>query len=366
MRKFIMMAAVAGMFCMAGCSDNDDPEPVIDPVMTSEGVFVVNTGNMGGNIAGSLSYLNYSSNTIANNVFYDANGQYVGDTFNDGIVYGDKIYLAVDKSNVVHVVNSETLKLEKTIAMDATMSSPRRLAAYDDKVYVTLLTGYLAQIDPATMSVTKTIEVGPNPEAVVVYNDLLYVAVSDGYNSAGDYANACVAVVDPKTMTVTKKIQAGKNLTDLATNGESLFVLSSGEYEAGTWKQINYGVKEIKNDQASEILFPATMMGMNATTLYYIDNGYGASSISYGKYDLKSGVTSSWISGSDIKSPAGLGVDALTGNTYVLSYNLGESGYADYRAAGYMARYDENDALKGTYTVGIGAVRVFFKNVEKK
>lgn len=365
MKKFLLMAAVAGVFCFTGCSDSDEPGPVIDPVMTSEGVFVVNSGNLGGNIAGSLSYLDYSTNTIANNVFYDANGQYVGDTFNDGLVYGDKMYLAVDNSNVVHVLNAGTLKLEKTIAMDATMSSPRRLAAYDGKVYLTLFSGYLAQIDPATMSVVKTIEVGPNPEAVVAYNDKLYVAVSDGYNSAGDYANACVAVVDPKTMTVTKKIQAGKNLTDLATNGESLFVLSSGEYEAGTWKQINYGVKEIKNDQASEILFPATMMGINATTLYYIDNGYGASSISYGKYDLKSGATSSWISGSDIKSPAGLGVDALSGNTYVISYNLGESGYADYKAAGYMARYDENDALKGTYTVGIGAVRVFFNNVER-
>ena len=366
MKKYFYIAAIVGLLGFSGCSnDEDGPEPIIDPVMYSTGAFVVNSGNMGKNIPGSLSYFDYSTGTVTNNAFYEANGQYVGDTFNDGLVWGDKIYLAVDQSNVVQVMDRGTLKLEKTIEMDATKSNPRRLAGYDNKVYVTLFTGYLAQIDPVTMSVTATVEVGPNPEAVVAYNDKLYVAVSDGYNSKGGYSEACVAVVDPKAMQVVKKINAGINLTDLATNGESLFVLSSGEYEAGTWKQINYGVKEIKNDQASEILFPATMMGINAETLYYIDNGYMADAVSYGKYDIASGKTSAWISGSDIKSPSGLGVDDLTNSAFVLSYNVGESGYADYSAAGYMVGYDGDGKKIGTYNVGIGAVRMFFNHQEK-
>ena len=239
-------------------------------------------------------------------LFFEVNGQYIGDTFNDGIVFGDNIYLAVNGSNVIQVLDCNTLKLKKTITLDNEKSGPRRLAGLDNYVYVTLFSGYLAKIDTKTLNVTETIEVGPNPEAVVVYNKQLYVAVSDGINSANDFADACVAVVDPVKMTVTKKISAGKNLTDLATDGEKLFVLSSGEYELTTWKQINYGVREIKGDKVSDILFAATSMALNAGTLYYIDNGYLADAVSYGRYDIRSGAVSSWISGAEVKFPADL------------------------------------------------------------
>ena len=195
MKKYLFMA-VAAMFCFSGCSDNDDPDPVIDPVDSTKGVFVVNAGVMGTS-SGTLSYLNLEDNVILNNAFFEVNGQYIGDTFNDGIVFGDNIYLAVNGSNVIQVLDRNTLKLKKTITLDNEKSGPRRLAGLDNYVYVTLFSGYLAKIDTKTLNVTETIEVGPNPEAVVVYNKQPYVAVSDGINSANDFADACVAVVDP-------------------------------------------------------------------------------------------------------------------------------------------------------------------------
>lgn len=358
MKKYLFMA-VAAMFCFSGCSDNDDPDPVIDPVDSTKGVFVVNAGVMGTS-SGTLSYLNLEDNVILNNAFFEVNGQYIGDTFNDGIVFGDNIYLAVNGSNVIQVLDCNTLKLKKTITLDNEKSGPRRLAGLDNYVYVTLFSGYLAKIDTKTLNVTGTIEVGPNPEAVVVYNKQLYVAVSDGINSANDFADACVAVVDPVKMTVTKKISAGKNLTDLATDGEKLFVLSSGEYELTTWKQINYGVREIKGDKVSDILFAATSMALNAGTLYYIDNGYLADAVSYGRYDIRSGAVSSWISGAEVKFPAGFGVDRVTGDAYILSNNMGEGGFADYTSPGYMVRYDAEGGYVGKYDVGVCPTRVFF------
>lgn len=360
MKRCLYAAAIAGLLCFAGCSDNEDgPEIIIDPVMSTTGVYVVNAGVWNSSNSGTLSYLPLNENKIYNNVFFEATGQYVGDTFNDGIVTADKIYLAVNGSSVVHVLDRGTLKLEKTISFTGNTTGPRRLAQIEGDVYVTLFSGYLAKIDGKTLAVTS-VEVGPNPEAVVVYDEKLYVAVSDALNSAGDYSGSCVAVVDPKTLTVTKRIDAGKNLTDLATNGAELFVLSSGEYEPVTWKQINYGVKQIKGDEASEILFPATYMAIRNETVYYIDNAYLVESTTYGKYDVKSGRTSAWIPATEVKSPAGLGIDVDYGEAYILSNNLGEGGYVDYTVSGYMVRYDSDGKFMGKYDVGVCPTRLFF------
>ncbi len=364
MKKCIYAAAIAGLLSFSGCSDNEDgPVLIIDPVMSTSGVYVVNAGVWNTN-SGTLSYLPLNENKIYNNVFFEANGQYVGDTFNDGISTTNRIYLAVNGSNVVQVLNRSTLKVEKTISFTGDTTGPRRLAQRDGDVYVTLYSGYLAKIDGETLNVTS-VKVGPNPEAVVVYDDKLYVAVSDALNSAGDFSGSCVAVVDPETMTVTKRIEAGKNLTDLATNGSELFVLSSGEYEPVTWKQINYGVKQIKGDAVSEILFPATYMSMRNETVYYIDNAYLVESTTYGKYDVKTGKTSSWISATEVKSPAGFSVDLDFGEAYILSNNLGEGGFVDYTVPGYMVRYDVDGKYVGKYDVGVCPTRIFFARDEK-
>lgn len=359
MKKYLFLV-VAVMLGFSSClNDKDDPEIIIDPSMSTTGVYVVNAGIMSMS-SGTLSYFDYQNSTIYNNVFRDTNGVEIGDTFNDGIVYDNKIYLAVNGSNVIHVVDRSTLKLEKTIVLDKEKSGPRRLAGYNGNIYVTLFSGYLAKINTKTLTVTETIEIGPNPEAIVVYENQLYVAVSDALNQNTESSDACIAVVDPGKMAVTKRIQAGKNLTDLATNGSALFVLSSGEYESMTWKQINYGVKKVDGDKVSDILFAATDMVIKDNTIYYIDNGYLVESVSYGKYDINSGSKSNWIEASEVQFPAGIGIDPTTGDAFILSNNMGEGGYADYTSPGYMVHYAIDGAYKGKYNTGVCPTRVFF------
>lgn len=363
-KKIFIPAVVTALMCFAGCQIDDGPELIIDPVMTTTGVFVVNTGVWPNN-TGTLSFLPLNENKVYNNVFFEVNGQYVGDTFNDGLVTSDKIYLAVNGSNVIQVVDRGTMKQNKTIEFGGAANGPRRLTEYEGNIYVTLFSGYLAKIDATTMTVSSTVEVGPNPEAVVGLDGKLYVAVSDALNSAGGFSGACVAVVDPAKMIVTEKIEAGINLTDLATNGRDLFVLSSGEYEPITWKQINYGVKQIKGHEVTDILFPATYMAMRDETIYYIDNAYLVESTTYGKYDVKSGKSSSWIAATEVKSPAGFNVNVDSGDVYMLSNSLGEGGYVDYTAAGYMVRYDADGKYLGRYDVGVCPTRIFFARDEK-
>ena len=74
----------------------------------STGAYVVNSGNMYNKIESSLTAIDYASSTATQNVFKTANGRTLGNTANDGIVYGDKIYLAVDQSNTIEVIDKKT------------------------------------------------------------------------------------------------------------------------------------------------------------------------------------------------------------------------------------------------------------------
>ena len=61
-----------------------------------------------------------------------------------------------------------------------------------------------------------------------------------------------------------------------------------------------------------------------------------------------------------VVSPAGIDVDPASGDIFVLSYNLGEYGYADYYSDGYVMRYNNGGVRLHKYDVGVGPCAVFF------
>ena len=86
MKKFYLniltLSAMAVAMASCGDSDGDMPEVPESPQETTDpGAFIVNAGAQYANISGSLSYLNLTTSTMTNNVFFDANQQYIGDTF---------------------------------------------------------------------------------------------------------------------------------------------------------------------------------------------------------------------------------------------------------------------------------------------
>ena len=109
MKKYLLGLAVLlmGTAVMTSCSDdNDGPETYLQ--VYSTGAYVVNSGNMYSKIESSLTAIDYASSTATQNVFKTANGRTLGNTANDGIVYGNKIYLAVDQSNTIEVIDKKT------------------------------------------------------------------------------------------------------------------------------------------------------------------------------------------------------------------------------------------------------------------
>lgn len=108
------MAAIS-VSVFTACSDDGTPSPDPSPVTVTEGLFVVNAGNMG-SIPGSLTYIGNDGSTLQN-AFANANGgMTLGDTPNDALVYGSKLYIVVTGSNIVWVADRNSLKIIKQIS----------------------------------------------------------------------------------------------------------------------------------------------------------------------------------------------------------------------------------------------------------
>ena len=371
MRKIIFpFMAMALAMGMGACSDDKEKEPDVPgpgPVEESSyGIFIVNAGNMYSNIDGSLEYIEYNSGNVFEDVFKGANkGQTIGDTFNSGCIFEDDIYLAVTDSRVLHIIDRDDFELEKSISTAEYNGGPRQVTTYNGKVYMTIFgqPGYVAEVDPEKEVITRTVEVGPLPEYIVAFENKLYVTVSDG---RGDGSEACVAIIDPATFTVTERIKGVVNPVNLVTNGNQLFVCAWGQYMSEPpYSQYNYGAYEIKNNTLSEKICDATDMWIRENNLYYISFPYGTDSIKYRVYNTLSKQDTEWIDNKNgVDYPISGGVDPISGDVFILSYELGEGGYASYTSPGYVKRYSADGVFKAQYKTGIGPTSMFFNAFE--
>ena len=77
---------------------------------------MVNSGNLRSNIPGSLTFIDYATGQASQDAFKTANGRVLGDTPQNAVVYGSKMYIAVYQSNLIEVVDRVSLKSLKTIS----------------------------------------------------------------------------------------------------------------------------------------------------------------------------------------------------------------------------------------------------------
>ncbi|MDP4239403.1 MAG: hypothetical protein Q8904_08045 [Bacteroidota bacterium] len=83
---------------------------------SNKGLFVLNQGKYKGNNAG-LNYYDLTASTNYNDYFTTKNNRGLGDTGQDAIRYGSKLYIAVYNSSLIEVINASTGVSIKTIPM---------------------------------------------------------------------------------------------------------------------------------------------------------------------------------------------------------------------------------------------------------
>lgn len=361
MNKIISRLLVAALpLSFAACSDDDGPGRDPEIVTVSDGAFIVNSGNLRNSISGSLTFIDYATGQASQNVFQAANGRVLGDTPQNAVVYGSKMYIAVYQSNLIEVVDRVSLKSLKTISFDAAVGQePRYVVAHGGKVYASMYNGYVQRIDTLSLSVDGVVKVGPNPEEMCVAGNYLYAANSDGQNYQNGYVDGCtVSKISLGSFTEEKKINVGLNPTKMASDGSKVYVITMGDYSEANPATL----RQIVNDNTVSAIAPATLMGAGDGKLYFINAPYGASSIDYKVLDMATGTIATFPT-AGVDSPAAIAVDPVVGDVFISSYNL-VGGYASYSTPGYVEQYKADGSLVKRYDTGVGPCYVNFNIAE--
>jgi YVTN family beta-propeller protein len=346
-----LLAAAALSITLASCHKDKKVTPVTTPV--ANGLYVLNQGLFNHNNS-TLSFYNYTSKQVSPDVFTSTNARGLGDTGNDIEIYGSKMYIVVNISSTVEVVDAKTSKSLKQIKLfnGATAREPRDVVFYKNNAYVTSYDGTVAVIDTAALSVSKYITVGRNPEQLAVANGKLYVANSGGL----DFPNydKTVSVIDLATQTVTKTLNVVVNPQNVvADNYGNVYVLSAGDYSAANPPSLAI-IDDNTDVVKSQTNFDGSNMAIQGDNIYFISSA-GKIVIYNAKTQTVS--NSNFISdGTVITTPYSVNGDATTGEVFVTDAK-------DYTSNGTLYAFDKNGKKEYSVTVGINPGKIaLFKN----
>ena len=246
----LLVFSVAAMAIAVGCSKDEttSKDSGLAGVNVAVGekkaafskLFVLNEGNFQKNNS-TLDFFRFSDGNYVSDAFGSMNPavvQGLGDTGNDLVLHEGKLWVVMNASGAVHVLDAKNEILLKTIHIP----DPRYIAFDKNYAYVSSYAGAVYggeetvgrvyRISLSTYSVDGTIEVGCQPEGIAVSGDKLYVANSGGYNPVHDDT---ISVIDLATFKVTGTIKVASNLHFLKADSEgNLWVSTYGE---STWTQ---------------------------------------------------------------------------------------------------------------------------------
>jgi len=358
MKKIVNLSKV--VFCVslfliafAACEEND-PTPEPEPVIPTSGVFILNQGSYGGNDSG-ISYYDFKTGTTT----FDITNGKLGDTGQDMMIYGSKLYVSVYGSSVIAVIDLLSLETLKNIDMtDGNQPrGPRSLTFYNGKIYVSTHDGNVVRIDTTALAVEAVAKVGSNPEGIAAVNGKLYVANTNGL----DFPNFdnTLSVVDITTFTETKKITVGLNPNGVMADAYGDIYLS---YK-GNYGDIPGGMQKIdtKTDVVTDLSGVSSNQNFTIVDdiLYYFDVAYnldGTTNCTYGRYNVKTEqkVPGEIISdGTKINTAYAIGVDPDNKDVYISDTN--------YFTPDIVYIFSSTGVLKKTFEVGIGAGKFVFK-----
>lgn len=326
-----------------------DPEPI--PDVSANGLYILNEGSFQNNNS-TLSYYDFTTGTFTENIFLDVNHRGLGDVGNDLQQYGSKLYIVVNNSNIVEVVDINTVQSLKTISLSG--KQPRYITFLDNKAYVSCFDGDVVRIDTASLQVEATVHTGLNPDGICVCNGKIYVSNSGGLNSP-NYGNT-VSVIDPASFTVTKDITVGMNPTRIKAWGNRyVYVVSNGDY-------INVPFNFYKIDAQSDELVKTYNMEVVNFEIYqnlayiYTYNYFSMTSSWIKVLDLETDevIKDQFISdGTQLKSPYGIKVNPLNGDVYITDAGT-------FTTNGDVYRFDNQGRKKFSFEAGLNPQAMVF------
>lgn len=347
--KHSIFSATLLLFLVLTACRNEDfifiPETVhvTQPQYTEvDGFYLLNEGRMGANQA-ALDYYNYATGTYTRNIYEEANPNVVmelGDVGNDLAIYGNRLYVVLNCSNKVEVLDKRTAKRIGQV----NIFNCRNIKFHDGYAYVTSYVGPVVlpetgkddevyqlgavfKVDTTTLAVVDSCFVGRQPDELDIVDNKIYVANSGGYSmGVGKGYERTVSVIDIKTFKEEERIDLGINLQYCRADRRGiLWVSSRGDYKNNKGCLFAYNIYKRRIEKTFD--FSVSSMCMEGDSLYAVcgewsDFNAGYSDTKYKIINTRSLAVDNEMfitDGTDtkIKRPYGIAVNPVTKEIYI-------------------------------------------------
>lgn len=370
--KYILLALLAVVMFTA-CREDEVVVPTeydiipdnVSPSSKIAGMYLVNEGNMGSNKC-TLDYLDYVQGYYVRNLYAERNPHVIkelGDVGNDIQIYGSRLYVVVNCSNKVEVLDARTgVRIGQVNIPNCRYIRFKRGYAYVSS-YVgpvqlnnpNAVRGAVYKIDTLSLKPVAKCTVGYQPDELEIIGDYIYVANSGGY-MAPNYDNT-VSVIEIEGFKQVEKIPVGINLSRIkADNYGKLWVTSRGDYE--TVHSNLYVLQKKKNRNEMEVTdtldVPCSNFCISGDSLYYYSTEWNnfsqSNTITYGIINTvtKKVVSNSFITDgteNDITIPYGINIHPETHDIYVTDAK-------NYVSSGVLHCYSKDGKHKWSVRTG--------------
>lgn len=244
--KKIALLVFSVVLGLVACTKGNTSEGNFAGIGTEAGekdkLFIVNQGSFPG--SSTLDLIDLKTKVYQADIFGSANPEVVqglGNTANDIAAIGGKLWVLLNASNQIAIINIADGKLVRYLAVD----SPRYIIREGSYAYVSSygaavngsyydVEGKVYRISLSDYSI-KSVKVGYQPEGLAVLDGKLYVANSGGYQAT---PSSDVSVIDLTSFTKTTSINLPvKNLNRLFSEGGKLWITTYACYNSD-WSQV--------------------------------------------------------------------------------------------------------------------------------
>lgn len=323
MKKNLLFFLLAFAALFTACK----PDPIIDetelPAKEAKRLVVLSEGLFNQNNS-SLAMYDFSTQKLNNKFFETVNNRGLGDTANDMFKYGSKIYIVVNGSSTIEIIDGHTGKSLKQIPMktaDNKAKQPRYAVAYGGKVYVTSFDDTVTRIDTTSLAIDGSVQVGRDPEGICIKNNKIYVANSGGLDYESGNFDSTVSVIDLKSFKEEKKIEVGKNPFQVFADSQGDIYVSTKAIYQGWTKIADATLKKINTTNGStetiENINPSKFTIVN-NKAYILADDYTKAIVTVYDCANKKIINTNLIEGDkNVSVPYSIAVDAFKEDIYL-------------------------------------------------
>ena len=351
MKKTILYILFAAcVLCITGTSCEKQPVDTDNGgIIFERGVFIVNEGQFLSANA-SISFFDPIKDSVYNHIFYRANQVPLGDVAQSMSIRGENAFIVVNNSGKIYRVRRKDMTYQGKVTG---LTSPRYIeiegnADLPSKAYVSdLYSGKIMVVDPLKGTVLDSIDVGASggrlsSEQMILHSGKLYVACwSFGRQ---------VLVIDTSTDRLADSIEVGKQPNSMVMDKDGcIWVLSDGGFPFSSYGQEKASLTRVNLETMraetmkiwDDIRVSPTDLCINGTgdSLYFISEGVYKVSLGMEGFDEA-------LIREDGRQFYSLGIDPADGIIYI-----GDA--VDYQQNGWVHRYSPKGTAIDSFRVGV-------------